>query len=92
MADTIYLGTGKTVDGKFGTFYNVTISLNKIKENPQVVEEYKGNKYIRLRISQKKEADKFGKNVSVVWNDGKPKQEQQQETRSVSEVQDGLPF
>ena len=26
MADTIYLGTGKTVDGKFGTFYNVTIS------------------------------------------------------------------
>ena len=46
MADTIYLGTGKTVDGKFGTFYNVTISLNKIKDNPQVVEEFKGNKYI----------------------------------------------
>ena len=92
MADTIYLGTGKTVDGKFGTFYNVTISLNKIKENSHVVEEYKGNKYIRLRISQKKEVDQFGKNVSVVWNDGKPKQEQQQETRSVSGNQDGLPF
>ena len=92
MTDTIYLGTGKTVDGKFGTFYNVTISLNKIKDNPQVVEEFKGNKYIRLRISQKKEADKFGKNVSVVWNDGKPKQEQQEEKRSASEVQDGLPF
>ena len=33
MTDTIYLGTGKTVDGKFGTFYNVTISLNKITDS-----------------------------------------------------------
>ena len=35
MSDTVYLGSGKTVDGKFGEFFNVTLNLDKIKENPQ---------------------------------------------------------
>ena len=32
-------------------------------------EDYKGNKFVRLRISKKEQPDKFGKNVNVVWND-----------------------
>ena len=39
----IYLGSGKSVTGKYGEFFNVTLNLNKVKDNPQVVENFKGN-------------------------------------------------
>ena len=34
-------------------FFNVTLNLNKVKDNPQVVENFKGNQFVRLRISKK---------------------------------------
>ena len=42
MSETIYLGSGKTVTGQYGEFFNVTLNLDKIKQNPNVVEDYKG--------------------------------------------------
>ena len=69
MSETIYLGSGKTVTGQYVEFFNVTLNLDKIKQNPNVVEDYIGNKFVRLRIYKKDQPDKFGKNVNVVWND-----------------------
>ena len=67
MTDTIYLGSGKSVTGAYGEFFSITVNLNKVKEHPQVVEEFKGVKYIRLNVTKKKETDKFGKDVAVTW-------------------------
>jgi hypothetical protein len=89
MSETIYLGSGKTVTGQYGEFFNVTLNLDKIKENPDVVEEYKGNKFVRLRISKRDKADQFGKNVNVVWNDPS-KIKKKTETQGAEDS--GLPF
>lgn len=90
MSDTIYLGSGKTHTGKYGEFYNVTLNLDKIRENANVVEEYKGTKFVRLRISKKEQADKYGKNVNVVWND--PSKMQKKTEIQGSADDSGLPF
>ena len=89
MSDTIYLGSGKTVTGQYGEFFNVTLNLDKIKQNPNVVEDYKGNKFVRLRISKKEQPDKFVKNVNVVWNDP-IKIKRKTETQTTEDS--GLPF
>tara|TARA_Y100000114_G_C11497452_1_gene202702 strand:- start:54 stop:323 length:270 start_codon:yes stop_codon:yes gene_type:complete len=89
MSETIYLGSGKTVTGQYGEFFNVTLNLDKIKQNPDVVEDYKGNKFVRLRISKKDKPDQFGKNVNVVWNDPS-KIKRKTETQTADDS--GLPF
>lgn len=90
MSDTIYLGSGKTVTGQYGEFFNVTLNLDKIKQNPDVVEDYKGTKFVRLRISKKEQPDKYGKNVNVVWND--PSKIQKKTETQTSSNDTGLPF
>lgn len=91
MSETIYLGSGKTVTSQYGEFYNVTINIDKIKKNPQVVEDYKGNKFVRLRISKKDKVDEYGKNVLVIWNDPS-KIKKKTEDHITSNDDDGLPF
>ena len=71
----IYLGSGKSVTGKYGEFFNVTLNLNKVKDNPQVVENFKGNQFVRLRISKKDQIDQYGNDVVVVWNQYDPSKE-----------------
>ncbi|QDP53321.1 MAG: hypothetical protein Tp166DCM644871_24 [Prokaryotic dsDNA virus sp.] len=88
MSETIYLGSGKSVQGQYGEFFNVTLNLDKIGNHPQVVENYKGNKFVRLRISKKDQKDQYGKDVVVVWNDPS-KMEKKTETQSSNT---GLPF
>jgi len=90
MSDTIYLGSGKTVTGQYGEFFNVTLNLDKIKQNPNVVEDYKGNKFVRLRISKKEQPDKYGKNVNVVWADASKIQKKTETQTSSNDT--GLPF
>tara|TARA_B100001939_G_scaffold299841_1_gene275438 strand:- start:500 stop:784 length:285 start_codon:yes stop_codon:yes gene_type:complete len=94
MSETIYLGSGKTVTGQFGEFYNVTLNLDKIKKHPQVVEDYKGNKFVRLRISKKEKTDEYGKNVLVVWNDPNKIKTKTESSQTQLKVEDntGLPF
>tara|TARA_Y100001963_G_C6598420_1_gene361316 strand:- start:463 stop:732 length:270 start_codon:yes stop_codon:yes gene_type:complete len=89
MADTIYLGSGKSVAGEYGEFFSITVNLNKVKENPQVVEEYMKTKYIRLNVTKKKEKDKFGKDVSVTW--AQYKKDTEQSVNSKDEKED-FPF
>tara|TARA_R110000744_G_scaffold347282_4_gene452825 strand:- start:2336 stop:2674 length:339 start_codon:yes stop_codon:yes gene_type:complete len=84
-SNTIYLGSGKTATGQYGEFFNITLNLNKINENAKVVEEFKGTKFVRLRVSKKSQTDQYGKNVMVTWNDTsgyKEKMEQNQQTNS----------
>jgi hypothetical protein len=90
MSETVYLGSGKTVTGQYGEFFNVTLNLDKIKQNPNVVEDYKGTKFVRLRISKKEQPDKYGKNVNVVWND--PSKIQKKTETQTSSNDTGLPF
>ena len=85
---TIYLGSGKSVTGKYGEFFNVTLNLNKVKANPQVVENFKGNQFIRLKIIKKDQIDQYGKDVVVVWNQFDPKEASSKSDSSSTE----LPF
>ena len=94
-SNTIYLGSGKTATGPYGEFYNVTINFNKIKENPNVIEEYKGTKFLRLRISKKQQPDKYGKNINVVWSDPSKIKTKTQDTNTSNiqpEESNPLPF
>tara|TARA_R110000744_G_scaffold3191_4_gene12459 strand:- start:1140 stop:1448 length:309 start_codon:yes stop_codon:yes gene_type:complete len=94
-SDTVYLGNGKTATGQYGEFYNITINLNKVKENPNVVEEFKGTKFIRLRISKKQQPDQYGKNVNVVWADPskiKPKTQETNNNPVQQDTSNPLPF
>tara|TARA_R100000149_G_C5877095_1_gene141082 strand:+ start:2830 stop:3093 length:264 start_codon:yes stop_codon:yes gene_type:complete len=87
MSETVYLGSGKTATGQYGEFFNVTINLNRINENPDVVEEYKGTKFVRLRVTKKAKADQYGKDVMVTWNDTR-KYKKEEETKDAKD----LPF
>ena len=91
MSDTIYLGSGKTVNSQYGEFYNVSINIDKIKKNPQVVEDYKGNKFVRLKISKKDKVDEYGKNVLVIWNDPS-KIKKKTDDNIISNDDNNLPF
>ena len=91
MGDTIYLGSGKTVNSQYGEFYNVSINIDKIKKNPQVVEDYKGNKFVRLKISKKDKVDEYGKNVLVIWNDPS-KIKKKTDDNIISNDDSNLPF
>ena len=76
-----YVGNGKAIEGKFGTFFNLSLKLddlNKIEPNE------KG--YIKISMSQLKEPDKFGNTHTVYENDYKPVQKEE-----ITETDD-MPF
>lgn len=71
MADKKYVGNGKAIEGKFGTFFNLSLNindLNKIEANE------KG--YIKITMSKLKEPDKNGNTHTVYENDYKPVQKE----------------
>ena len=62
-----YVGNGKAIEGKFGTFFNLSLNindLNKIEPNE------KG--YIKITMSKLKEPDKNGNTHTVYENEYKP--------------------
>ena len=68
---TIYCGSGKTMNEKW---LKVTINPSKIKD---YIQEFNGNKFIKLNINVKDEADQYGKNVAVSVDTWKPDTESQ---------------
>lgn len=77
----IYVGSGRKMnDG----WLKVTINPDKIKEH---IEEFNGNKFIRLNINIKDEADQYGKDVSISVDTWQPMKEEIQKTKT-----DDLPF
>lgn len=90
--ETIYCGGGKQVKGEYGTFRAITINLSDLPKDH--IFEYNDKKYIKLNISDKKEADNYGKDVSVsvnTWKPGEAEKGQEQE-KPVSRKDDDLPF
>ena len=68
--EKIYVGSGKQVTGNYGTFRSVSLCLSDIPA--EHINEYKGKKYIKLNINDKREADAYGKDVSISIDTWKP--------------------
>jgi hypothetical protein len=68
---TIYCGSGRTKDGKFGEFFSISICLSDLPEE-HIKEAKNGKKYINLNINRKKEPDQYGKDLSVQVDTWKP--------------------
>lgn len=68
--EKIYVGSGKQVTGNYGTFRSISICLSDLPA--EFINEYKGKKYIKLNINDKKEADAYGKDVSITVDTWKP--------------------
>ena len=56
---TIYCGSRKVMNEKW---LKVTINPDKLKEH---IQEYNGNKFIKLNINVKDEGDQYGKDVAI---------------------------
>ena len=83
---TIYCGSGKVMNEKW---LKVTINPTKIAD---YIQEYNGNKFIKLNINLKDEPDKYGKDVSISIDTWRPEPEPETETKVVSESSNDLPF
>jgi len=81
--ETIYCGSGKVMNPKW---LKVTINPSKLAD---YIQEYNGNKFIKLNINLKDEADQYGKDVSISIDTWKP--EPQAETKATDTSND-LPF
>ncbi len=77
--DKIYLGNGKEFFD--GDEIKISLNLTKLKEAAEHIFEFKGNKYIKLKVCKKKEIDEYGKThyvqVDTFKPDFKPKQEEE---------------
>lgn len=82
--ETIYCGSGKVMNDKW---LKVTINPTKIAE---YIQEYNGNKFIKLNINIKSEPDQYGKNVAISVDTWQP--EEKQATTQASESSNDLPF
>ena len=63
----------------------VTINPSKIAE---YIQEYNGNKFVKLNINIKPEADQYGKDVSISVDTWKP----EPQAEKVSDTSNDLPF
>jgi hypothetical protein len=68
---TIYVGSGKTQQGKYGEFFKVSICLSDLPKE-FITEAKNGKKYINLAINRKKEPDQYGKDLSIQVDTYKP--------------------
>jgi hypothetical protein len=82
--ETIYCGSGKVMNPKW---LKVTINPTKIAD---YIQEYNGNKFIKLNINLKDEADQYGKDVSISVDTWKPDAETPK--AAVNETSNDLPF
>lgn len=65
----IFCGSGKK---KSDTWFSVTLNPEKFAE---YVQDYNGNKFIKLNVNVLPEPDKYGKDVSITIDTWKPSQQ-----------------
>jgi hypothetical protein len=82
--ETIYCGSGKVMNDKW---LKVTINPTKIADH---IQEFNGNKFIKLNINIKDEPDQYDKNVSISVDTWKPDAEAPR--AAVKETSNDLPF
>lgn len=80
--ETIYCGSGKVMNPKW---LKVTINPSKLAD---YIQEYNGNKFIKLNINLKDEPDQYGKDVSISIDTWKP----EPQSEKVSDTSNDLPF
>jgi len=76
MAEKTFVNgvTVKAVQGNYGEFFNISISLEKLQQ-------YANEKgYVNIVMSKRKDIGKYGETHSCTLNDWKPKETQIQET------------
>jgi len=66
MAKVNYVGSGKKQNN---TWLKVTINPEKLKD---FIQEYEGNKFVKLNINIKDQPDQYGKDVSISVDEWKP--------------------
>lgn len=82
MEKKIYVGSGKK---KFDNLRSISICLTDLSEH---IFEYNGKKYVKLNVSDKKEADQYGKDIAVSIDTWQP----EQKTEAKQEENFDLPF
>ena len=80
--ETIYCGSGKVMNPKW---LKVTINPTKLAD---YIQEYNGNKFIKLNINLKDEPDQYGKDVSISVDTWKPEPQAEKAT----DTSNDLPF
>jgi hypothetical protein len=91
---TIYVGSGKTQQGKYGDFFKVSICLSDLPKE-FITEAKNGKKYINLAINKKQQPDQYGKDLSVQVDTWKPEPKQEPAPVKAQPVQEDyseLPF
>ena len=68
MSDKKYVGTGRQAPNGM-EIVNISIAESKVKE---FWSEYNGERYLRLGVSKKREADQYGKTHSVYIDEWQP--------------------
>jgi len=69
MSDKKYVGTGRQAPNGL-EIVNISIAESKVKD---FWNEYNGERYLRLGVSKKREADQYGKTHSVYIDEYQPK-------------------
>lgn len=89
----IFVGSGKK---RKENWLSITVNPDKLADH---VQEYEGNKYVKLNVNILKEPDKYGKDIEVTIDTWKPdgskavaKVEQQKEEFRVPDTSDDVPF
>ena len=71
---TKYCGSGKRQNEKW---IKATVNVAKIKDH---IEDFNGNKFVRLNINIKDEKDQYGKDVSISIDEWQPEEQTQAPT------------
>lgn len=87
----VFAGSGKKQND---TWLKITINPDKIQD---YIQEYNGNKFVKLNVNILKEADKFGKDVKITvdtWEKPQTKQVDKDLDQALRRDDDGsdLPF
>ena len=92
MADKpIYCGSGKSQNQ---SWLKCTINPDKLMDH---IQEFKGNRFVKLDINIKDEHDQYGKDVSITidtWQPNKKEEPEEEPARDMElpETNDDLPF
>lgn len=97
--EKIYVGSGKTRSGQYGEFYGISVCLDDLPDE-HITTAKNGKRYVNLTVNKKKEADQYGKDLSVQVDTWKPdtantpKEEQSHTPKKEysNNEPDGLPF
>lgn len=69
--EKIYCGSGKTRSGQYGEFYGISVCIDDLPEE-HITTAKNGKRYVNLTVNKKKEADQYGKDLSVTVDTFKP--------------------